>query len=88
MLPPQWSFLHLKHALTTLSQCVSHCSTDTTPRQQTHIDLDLLPVRVLNRRIIALDPDVLDELCCSEGQNEAHQGVENLTSEARLAHAA
>ena len=43
--------------------CVSYRGTDTTPRQRTHIDLDLLAVRVLNRRIIALDPDILDELC-------------------------
>jgi hypothetical protein len=90
MSPPQWSFLHLKHALTTLSLCVSHrgTGTDTTPRQRTHIDFDLLAVRVLNCRIVALDPDILDELCCSDGQNEADQGVVNLTSEARLAHAA
>ena len=44
------------------------------PRQRTHIDLDLLAVRVLNRGIIALDPDILNELCWADGQNEAHQG--------------
>jgi hypothetical protein len=45
-----------------------------TPRQRTHIDLDLLPVRVLNRGIIALDPDILDELCWEDGQDKAHEG--------------
>jgi hypothetical protein len=64
----EYSIVHLKHALTPLSMCVSYRGTDTTPRQRTHIDLDLLAVRVLNRRIIALDPDILDELCCSDGQ--------------------
>jgi hypothetical protein len=44
-----------------------------TPRQRTHIDLDLLPVRVLNRGIIALDPDILDELCWQDGQDKGHQ---------------
>jgi hypothetical protein len=64
----EYIIIHLKHALTPLSMCVSYCSTYTTPQQRTHIDLDLLAVRVLNRRIIALDPDILDELCCSDSQ--------------------
>jgi hypothetical protein len=53
-----------------------------TPRQRTHIDLDLLPVRVLNRGIITLDPDILDELCWQDGQKRTVGGVGILTSEA------
>ena len=45
-----------------------------TLRQRTHIDLDLLPVRVLNRGIIALDPDILDELRWQQSQEKVHQG--------------
>jgi len=46
--------------------------------RQTHIDLDLLPVRVLNRGIIALDPDILDELRWQESQKEALKGWRTL----------
>lgn len=86
----QWRILHLKHALTTLARCVSHCSTDTTRQERTHINFDLLAVRVFDRWVVAFDPDILDKLRWAESENKAHleRGFVNLTSEAGLAHAA
>lgn len=34
----------------------------------THIDINLLPVRIFNCWIVALDPDILNELCCIKSE--------------------
>lgn len=41
----------------------------------THINLDLLPIRVLNRRIITLDPNILHELRFSCQLSNSHSGT-------------
>jgi hypothetical protein len=56
--------LHLEYALSALARCCVNEKSTTARLYDTHIYFDLFAIGVFDCRVIALNPDILDELGC------------------------
>lgn len=75
--PRRMDSVHFQNALSALGRSAS--PVQICKARATYIYFDLLPIRVLNRGVVALDPDILDELCfemsdCAVPPDSVHTG--------------